>query len=31
VQAPTQPLGGLEERVARLERAVQELRAAVRT
>ncbi|HEY2282445.1 MAG TPA: YceH family protein [Solirubrobacteraceae bacterium] len=29
-QAPTQPLGGLEERVARLERAVQELRAAVR-
>jgi hypothetical protein len=29
-QAPTQPLGGLEERVARLERAVQELRASVR-
>ena len=29
-QAPTQPLGGLEERVARLERAVEELRATVR-
>jgi uncharacterized protein YceH (UPF0502 family) len=31
VPAPTRPPGGLEERVARLERAVEELRAAVRT
>jgi uncharacterized protein YceH (UPF0502 family) len=30
-QAPTTPLTGLEERVARLERAVEELRATVRT
>jgi len=30
-QAPTAPPSGLEERVARLERAVEELRAAVRT
>jgi uncharacterized protein len=30
-QAPTQPQSGLEERVARLERAVEELRATVRT
>jgi uncharacterized protein YceH (UPF0502 family) len=29
-QAPTQPLEGLEERVARLERVVEELRASVR-
>lgn len=29
-QTPTRPLGGLEERVARLERAVEELRATVR-
>jgi uncharacterized protein YceH (UPF0502 family) len=30
-QAPTRPQSGLEERVARLERAVEELRATVRT